>query len=451
MSWFKAFRNDYAYTSYGENRSAVTIDISLAAVIYASILVSLATLIATIGIRGKERWSTFIRVVYSLFIGAALLVSIFGHGWQTGSLYTKSFYTFVSRHKFEGIVGLKMGLSSVNITLSGSFSPHNSEVHYNERLQWFDVGQLQSEYNGCLEKGLPEPILSVASYFSYDDGGLRWGRSFKDAGYFAYVLLWTSFAFWLVTNVLLSSVVFYGSAMFLLSGITIDLAVIIYHVLQPQHVMKIPFQDGFLTLRYDWSFWLMVAAGILTTLLGLLLLLLDWVIPRKLSLFFLVDSLLEEDEDETNHNLARSPNENNLTPRKRPYLSLLDNAVTKNGLTKSQTIDRQTSTLNGDIQINIYHSAEDVRTTTNLSRAPQFLSHDCLTVDSYPHGSQRQLIENEFPQYVNSASEVSSLNSSMESLPFEQSELKHVAISIPDEIRPDPEVNSPTEEKDTHL
>lgn len=44
----------------------------------------------------------------------------------------------------------------------------------------------------------------------------------------------------------------------------------------------------------------------------MLLLLLDWVMPRKLSLFFLVDSLLEEDEDETNHNLAKSPNENNM-------------------------------------------------------------------------------------------------------------------------------------------
>lgn len=72
-------------------------------------------------------------------------------------------------------------------------------------------------------------------------------------------------------------------------------------------------------------------------------------------------------------------------------------------------------------------------------------------MDSSPNGSQRQLIENEFPQYVNSASENSSLNSSMESLPFEHSELKHVAIAIPDEIHPEPEVNSPAEEKDTHL
>ena len=54
MTWFSAFRGEYGYTYYGEKRTPVTVDVQLAAVVYACVLISIATLIAAAGIRGKE-------------------------------------------------------------------------------------------------------------------------------------------------------------------------------------------------------------------------------------------------------------------------------------------------------------------------------------------------------------------------------------------------------------
>ena len=54
MTWFRAFRDEFGYSNYGEYRTSVTSDIPLAVVIYACVLISIAALIATAGIRGKE-------------------------------------------------------------------------------------------------------------------------------------------------------------------------------------------------------------------------------------------------------------------------------------------------------------------------------------------------------------------------------------------------------------
>lgn len=64
MTWFEAFRGEFGYTFYGEKRTSVTVDISLAAVVYACILISIATIIAAAGIKGKEVRSVFVPSLY---------------------------------------------------------------------------------------------------------------------------------------------------------------------------------------------------------------------------------------------------------------------------------------------------------------------------------------------------------------------------------------------------
>lgn len=51
-------------------------------------------------------------------------------------------------------------------------------------------GREPEQVNYYLERGLPHPLLTVLEFLSADDGGLRWGRSFHRAGYFAGALLW---------------------------------------------------------------------------------------------------------------------------------------------------------------------------------------------------------------------------------------------------------------------
>ncbi|CAG5120259.1 unnamed protein product, partial [Candidula unifasciata] len=54
MTWFQAFRNNYGFTSYPDNRSMVTIDKPVVTVTYLCALLGIATLIATLGIKGRE-------------------------------------------------------------------------------------------------------------------------------------------------------------------------------------------------------------------------------------------------------------------------------------------------------------------------------------------------------------------------------------------------------------
>jgi len=54
MAWFRAFRGEFGYSHYGDNRTSVTADMQFVAIIYACVLISLAAIIAATGIRGRE-------------------------------------------------------------------------------------------------------------------------------------------------------------------------------------------------------------------------------------------------------------------------------------------------------------------------------------------------------------------------------------------------------------
>lgn len=42
----------------------------------------------------------------------------------------------------------------------------------------------------ALDRGLPQPLLSIIEHFDIDKGGLRFGRASFLAGHFAHILLW---------------------------------------------------------------------------------------------------------------------------------------------------------------------------------------------------------------------------------------------------------------------
>ena len=42
----------------------------------------------------------------------------------------------------------------------------------------------------AIERGLPQPLLSVLEYFDTDEGQIRYGRACWLAGYIAHILLW---------------------------------------------------------------------------------------------------------------------------------------------------------------------------------------------------------------------------------------------------------------------
>ncbi|KAK3605955.1 hypothetical protein CHS0354_019633 [Potamilus streckersoni] len=301
MALFKAFRNEFGYAHYDEQRIPVMMDVPLILVIYYCVLVSIAVLVYAGGIRGKERWHTLIRLVYILLMGSVFLVSIFGHNWQTAYTDNRSPYIYRSDSYVDGKITIKIGLYTVNISLSGHFKDENNNVDYNEEVFLEDIGGTLSELHNALDGGIPEPILMVLEHFDIDEGGLRFGRSCKLAGYFAGILLWTGFAFWIAANVILCSVVWHGAVCCTVSGVCVILAIVVYHHLNPSHGFRLPGSQGDVQLRYGWCLWFNLILGTLTTLFGITMILADYKYPKKVAAFFILETALEDDLEDYPH------------------------------------------------------------------------------------------------------------------------------------------------------
>lgn len=75
------------------------------------------------------------------------------------------------------------------IVLSSSENPMD-DVEYNERFWWRSTGEMTSAFKQALNQGAPFPIVSLAEYFSLHQEGFSWGSKYRQAGYYASLMLW---------------------------------------------------------------------------------------------------------------------------------------------------------------------------------------------------------------------------------------------------------------------
>ncbi|CAN7997792.1 unnamed protein product, partial [Ixodes hexagonus] len=236
------------------------------------------------------RLSTFISVTISLLVGAVILISIYGSDWHVATAMVSSPYRAFSSDRISARVGVHIGLNSVNITLQATPRYSDSEeINFNEKFTWFGPTQIKKDYREALVKGLPFPILTIAEYLSQDLEGFCWGRRYRVAGYYAFALLWTAFALWLLMNVLLCAVPRYGAYAMQLTGALMLLSNAIYTLLMPRKPLVIPFQGGLLRFSFGWCFWAVMGAGGLAVLCGALVAVLDMWFPNKFSTILEVD------------------------------------------------------------------------------------------------------------------------------------------------------------------
>lgn len=288
--WFDAFRTNGGPTLYSfSNRTPVIEDIRNIIIYVSFSTLFLAFLIVFPGIR-KERLSTFISVTTSLFVGAVILISNHGTDWHVAQTTISSPYRAFSRELIVANLGVRIGLNSVNVTLQAtSIHRRNEEINYNERFYWIGATELKTEYKKALVKGLPYPILTIAEYLSQDLEGFCWGRRYREAGYYSYILLWAAFSMWLVMNILLCAVPRYGAYTLQLVGALMLFTNAIYALLLPKKPLVIPFEDTKLTFRYGWCFWLVLVAGVVAILVGATITILDTLYPNKFSTILEVD------------------------------------------------------------------------------------------------------------------------------------------------------------------
>lgn len=123
------------------------------------------------------------------------------------------------------------------------------------------AGEIQQEFRAAQYKGLPTPILWIVDYFVIDGEGFRFGRFYRTAGWYSHILIWTSFATWLVANILFNSVIEYGAYFLCLTGLLQLSANLIWWVVRNPVPLVIPFEDNKIEPVFGFSYWLTFGTG----------------------------------------------------------------------------------------------------------------------------------------------------------------------------------------------
>ena len=171
----------------------------------------------------QRLWAT-IRVFVALWVGAVILVSNYGFGWYTDRQCVKTQYKgYVYppniAQEIEAEVGVHVGLRGFNVTLDevayesctgrGDGDSYYSNrpfpyeaIFYNEAFRWDRpwaqgrlgfgryAGAVSQQFRAAEVRGMPYPILWIAEYFILDGEQIRWGRKFRQAGWFANIFMW---------------------------------------------------------------------------------------------------------------------------------------------------------------------------------------------------------------------------------------------------------------------
>ncbi|XP_038562806.1 dual oxidase maturation factor 2 [Micropterus salmoides] len=287
---------DDIYPFYPLQRTSFIFNSSLLTIILVFLVLAVSLLLILPGIRGKSRLFWMIRIIISLFIGAVIVALNFTDNWAEARVTTNATYKSFSNAVVNAEIGLHVGLYGINVTLKGNpIVQFNETIDYNEMFSWHNT--IEKEYEEALEKGLPNPILYIAEKFTLSSPcGLIF--QYRYSGRYASATLWTAFCCWMLANILLSMpVILYAGYMMMATAAFIFFAMASFSTIMnaPQCVFSIG-SDSFET-DYSHSFWLALATGVLCTLIGILVVMLNVIIPEKMNEAFSIGVDSYEDED----------------------------------------------------------------------------------------------------------------------------------------------------------
>lgn len=315
---YHGLRAELGPGQYPRSKTAVSADIIEAGFIFAAIILFISFMAILPGIRGlKNRLFSFVRITVSIFLGVAIMLSAYGQEWESAEVKNAltAYKTFLNR-EIHADIGVKIGLNSVNITLRAPDYVLNAteerpneigypdeKIDYNERFPFWGgqgrigfgrfSGRINREFRAAQWEGKPLPILWIAEYFSLDGEDILWGRSYRQAGYYAWIMVWTAFPCWLLANILFFMVIRNGAYFLMLTGGSLLTANILYagirYGTQP---LMIPVSTGnVLVFHKGPTFYLCMSAGLIAFLCGVVVLFMDFNYPIEIASFFGVDPL----------------------------------------------------------------------------------------------------------------------------------------------------------------
>ncbi|CAB1429519.1 unnamed protein product [Pleuronectes platessa] len=286
---------DDIYPFYPLQRTSFIFSGRLFTIILVFLVLAVSLLLILPGIRGKSRLFWMFRIIISLFIGAVIVALNFTNDWAEARMTTTATYKSFSNAVVNAEIGLHVGLYGINVTLKGNpVVQFNETIDYNEMFSWHDT--IEEEYEEALEKGLPNPILYIAEKFTLGSPcGLIF--QYRYSGRYASATLWTAFCCWMLANILFSMpVILYAGYMMMATAAFIFFSMASFSTIMnvPQCVFSIG-TDSFET-EYSHSFWLALATGVLCTIIGILVVVFDFMIPEKMKEAF--SGGVDSDEDE---------------------------------------------------------------------------------------------------------------------------------------------------------
>ncbi|XP_048744080.1 dual oxidase maturation factor 1-like isoform X2 [Ostrea edulis] len=307
---FDAFRSNGAPTYYESNKTPFMADILESGLIYAFVIVAFSFFIILPGIRGKERIFVLIRVTVTLFIGGVIMLTNFGYEWEVAEAKNvKTKYKAGSAGEITADISVYMGLRGINVTLKaedGNRGPFNETINYNEHFDWrweqgrlgFGIfaGRFNQEFRAAQFRGTPLPIIWIAEYFTFDGEGIRWGRHYRQAGWYAHIMMWLALPLWVLTIVLFFILLKYGAYFLMLTGGVMVIANILWASIRNVNELIIPFSaEHKLEFHFGPSFYLNLITGLLCVVLGAVIWILDLRFPEVVTNFFGVDPLQDDD------------------------------------------------------------------------------------------------------------------------------------------------------------
>ncbi|XP_038077762.1 dual oxidase maturation factor 1-like [Patiria miniata] len=372
---YSALRNPGSPTAYGPNKTAVSADITYAGLVYAFFILAVSFLAILPGIRKRNRIYAAIRFFLGLFIGFTILLSTYGQDWEVASLKSvTTAYKAFTKDEIVADIGVNIGLTNVNVTLKSIPEyPETGElkgerINFNERFTFCCnqgrrgfgtfAGRINREFRDAQWKGLPYPILWIVEYFTLDGEDIRWGRSYRVAGFYTFMVMWTAFCLWVLALAFSFMVIRYCGIFLVLTGSCLLSSNIIYATVRYGSELVIPFsKDHVLEFSKGGSFYLCLVGGIVSTLVGIAIVILDDIYPFKMAVFFNVDPL--QDFQDTFAVTTSSPAENvqgNTGPQTgkdgRP-LSVLNEDLRVEALAAEALGNKESEAYKGNMYINV--------------------------------------------------------------------------------------------------
>ena len=123
-----------------------------------------------------------------VIIGIFIILGVFGEGWMVGSMQVdNALYSAYTQDTLTSQMDVLIGLRGFNVTF----------LDWNEHFSWsyprWRHSVLDEHVHEALESGIPYPIYWIAEAMIIDAEYIRWGREFREAGYYTWIFLWTGF------------------------------------------------------------------------------------------------------------------------------------------------------------------------------------------------------------------------------------------------------------------